>query len=151
MSANEGDCAVNPPSNNLLKIFIMQKIGFVISFQFFWKCLSFDNFLAISRMAASASASSKRYLIISLLFSSKLLISAINKFHFLTSVVSFSIVRPSFQNLISSFINVLQDKIPSKYVTSQGPTRHRSLLICLYCENLCSIESLLNLLVSINS
>ena len=151
MSANEGDCAVNPPSNNLLKIFIMQKIGFVISFQFFWKCFSFDNFSVISPTATSTSASSKLYLIILALVSSKLLISAINKFRFSTSIVSFSAARPCFQKLISSFINALQDKILSKCMTSQGPTRHRLLLICLYCENLCPIESLLNLLVTINS
>ena len=129
----------------------MQKIGFIVSFYFFWKRLSFDNFLVISRMATSAPASSKLYLIILLLFSSKLLISVINKFHFSTSIVSFSVVRPSFQKLISSFINALQDKISSKCTTSQGPTRYRSLLICLYCENPCTVESLLNLLVSINS
>ena len=128
----------------------MQKIGFIISFQFFWKCLSFDNFLAISLMAASASASSKRYLIISLLFSSKLLISAINKFHFSTSIVSFSAVRPSFQKLVFSFINALQDKISSKCMTSHGPTRHWSLLICLFFENIRTIKSLLNILISIN-
>ena len=130
----------------------MQKIGFIIiSFEFFWKCLSFDNFLAISRIVTSAPASSKLYLITSLFFSSKFSISAINKFHFSTSIVSFSAVRPSFQKLTSSSINALQDKIPSKSMTSQGPTRHWSLLICLCCENLCSTESVLNLLVIINS
>ena len=35
-------------------------------------------------------------------------------------------------------------------MTSQGPTRHRSLLIHLHCENFRSIESLRNLLVNIN-
>ena len=129
MSTNEGDCAVNPPRDNLLKYSFSERFVLLFAFSFSGNVFHsdfFDNFLAIYpsiAVATSALTLSKLHSIISRLLSSKLLIRALNKFRFSTSVVSFSVLRPSFQKLICPFINALLDKIPFEFITFQGPLK----------------------------
>ena len=80
----------------------------------------------------------------SLLFSSKLLISALNIYIYISFFTFKRIV-------LSPFCQSPEVKIPSEFMNSQGPTGNRPSLICLYCVNLCSVRSLWNILVRINS
>ena len=84
-------------------------------------------------MATSAPTWSNLHSIVPWLLSSKFLTSALDKFRFLTSFLSSSAVRPSFQKLIWLFINTLQDKIPSEFMSSQVPLEinHHYILIDL--------------------
>ena len=101
-SANEDDGTVNPPRDIFFKNLLCKKLTSLSPFNFYghvWYSDIFDNFLGIyqaSVVPASAPALSKLYSTILLLFSSKLLLSTLNKFCFSPSTVSLSAVRPSF-------------------------------------------------------
>ena len=73
MSANEGDGAVNPPCDNLLKYSLCKKLVLLSHFSFSRNAFNldfFDNLLAIypSIVVTAAPALSKLNSIISLLF-----------------------------------------------------------------------------------